>query len=123
MGRSCRTGGTYSGSLRSREDAGTVVRARGVRGTSGGRGPLTVVTHVVPQQALGREPLGAVRTLETLLWGGAGRESDGADGQGGAKDRGTLPGRREPPVETWELMGATAGQNNGDRARGRESRA
>lgn len=79
VGRSCRTEGTCSGSLRSREEAvirGLVEAWRVGRDERHGQ-LLTMVTHVVPQQPLRGKSLGTVRALEVLLCGGAGRREGG----------------------------------------------
>lgn len=73
--RSCHTEGTYSDSLRGAEKG---VRASGPLGgigrEVGGGQLLTMVTHVVSQQAFSGKSLGTVRALKALLWGGAGRK-------------------------------------------------
>lgn len=62
---------------------------------AGGAQLLTMVPHVVPQQPLSGKPLGAVRALEALLWGRAGKERVAAEDGGGRGENESQRG--EPP--------------------------
>lgn len=71
--RSCHTEGTYSDSLRGAEKEMRASGPLGGRQEVGEGQLLTMVTHVVSQQAFSGKSLGTVRALKALLWGGAGR--------------------------------------------------